>query len=388
MSASTAPEPAGQPLVLFHETPGRDGRRIGVATLNSPRTLNGLSLAMCEPLDARLRAWQDDPAIAAVLLDGAGGKAFCAGGDLHGLYRSMLDNTGAAAWDNVYARRFFEVEYRLDYLIHCYRKPLVCWGSGIVMGGGVGLMMGASHRIVTETTRFAMPEVSIGLFPDVGGTWMLGRLPRGIGTFLALTGAQLGAADCLRLGLADRACRSSDLPELHAALAATDWDPDPQAHGAQVDRLIDRLSADGAAGAPGPLQTHFEAIRRACDRADFDEICAGIRGWDGHDDPWLARAAATFAAGSPGSARLGYTLVQRARLQSLAEVFRQEYVASLHCAAEGDLREGIRALLIDKDKSPRWRPATHAQADAQWVRRFFSRPWPEGQAHPLADLGA
>ena len=99
-------------------------------------------------------------------------------------------------------------------------------------------------------------------------------------------------------------------------------------------------------------------------------------------------AAATFAAGSPGSARLGYTLVQRARLQSLAEVFRQEYVASLHCAAEGDLREGIRALLIDKDKSPRWRPATHAQADAQWVRRFFSRPWPEGQAHPLADLGA
>src|SRR5690606_38457194 len=121
MSTSTATEPADQPPVLFREMPGRNGRRIGVATLNRPRTLNGLSLAMCEPLDTRLRAWQDDPAIAAVLLEGAGGKAFCAGGDLHGLYGAMLDNAGGQAWDNVYARRFFEVEYRLDYLVHCYR---------------------------------------------------------------------------------------------------------------------------------------------------------------------------------------------------------------------------------------------------------------------------
>uniref|UniRef100_UPI0033428318 enoyl-CoA hydratase/isomerase family protein n=1 Tax=Castellaniella defragrans TaxID=75697 RepID=UPI0033428318 len=375
-------------IMLFDEIETASGHRVGLATLNSPQTLNGLSLAMCERLDARLRAWQDDPDIAAVLLDGAGGKAFCAGGDLHSLYRSMLENSGGDAWGNVYARQFFEVEYRLDFMIHCYRKPLICWGSGIVMGGGVGLMMGASHRIVTETTRFAMPEVTIGLYPDVAGTWMLSRLPRGIGTFLALTGAQLGAADCLRLGLADRVCRSTALADLRAALAATAWSADPQAHAGQVDRLIDNLAAPEIGQAPGPVQVHFDAIRAACDRADFAEICAAIRAWGDHDDPWLVRAAATFAAGSPGSARLGHTLVERMRPLSLADVFRAEYVASLHCVAEGDFQEGIRALLIDKDKSPRWRPATHAQADVQWVERFFRRPWPEGQPHPLADLQA
>ncbi len=374
-------------IMVFDELETASGHRVGLATLNSPRTLNGLSLAMCERLDARLRAWQDDPAIAAVLLDGAGGKAFCAGGDLHSLYRAMLENRGGP-WENAYARRFFEVEYRLDFLIHRYRKPLVCWGSGIVMGGGVGLMMGASHRIVTETTRFAMPEVSIGLYPDVAGTWMLSRLPRGIGVFLALTGAQLGASDCLRLGLADRACRSTGLADLRAALAATAWSTDPEARAGQVDRLLDGLADPGLTAAPGPLQVHFDAIRAACDRADFTDACARIGAWAGHEDPWLARAAATFAAGSPGSARLGHTLVGRMRHLSLADVFREEYVVSLQCTAQGDFQEGIRALLIDKDKSPKWRPATHEEAGAQWVERFFRRPWPEGQPHPLADLGA
>ncbi|MER1967183.1 enoyl-CoA hydratase/isomerase family protein [Castellaniella sp. GW247-6E4] len=374
-------------LIVFEELEAASNHRIGLATLNSPQTLNGVSLAMCEQLDARLRAWQDDPSIAAVLLDGAGGKAFCAGGDLHSLYRAMLENKSGEAWGNPYARRFFEVEYRLDFLIHRYRKPLLCWGNGIVMGGGVGLMMGASHRIVTETTRFAMPEVAIGLYPDVAGTWMLSHLPRGIGVFLALTGAQLGASDCLRLGLADRACRSTGLEALRAALAATSWSTDVEARAGQVDRLIDGLP-DPEPLVPGPLQIHFDAIRAACDRADFAEVCAGIRAWTGHEDPWLARAAATFAAGSPGSARLSHTLIERMRPLSLADVFREEYIISLHCTAEDDFQEGIRALLIDKDKSPRWRPATHEQADARWVERFFRRPWPEGQPHPLADLQA
>ncbi|MBB6085558.1 enoyl-CoA hydratase/isomerase family protein, partial [Castellaniella defragrans] len=368
------------------ELPAGGGRRIGVATLNSPRTLNGLSLPMCRLLDDRLRAWQNDPAIAAVLLEGAGGKAFCAGGDLHSLYRAILENGSGQAWNNLYARRFFETEYRLDFLIHSYRKPLICWGSGIVMGGGVGLMMGASHRIVTETTRFAMPEIAIGLYPDVGGTWMLSRLPRGIGTFLALTGAQLGASDCMRLGLADRVCRSTRLEDLRAALAAADWSADPQAHARQVDHVLDGLCDSGPAQSPGPLQIRFDEIRAACDRADFDEIRARLLAWADHEDPWLARAAAAFAAGSPGSARLGYTLIARMRPLSLADAFRQEYVVSLHCTVQGDFQEGIRALLIDKDKSPQWLPATHEQADSHWVERFFRPPWPKSESHPLADL--
>lgn len=189
--------------VLFQTLDTVSGMKIGIATLNSPKTLNGLSLEMCQLLAARLHEWEGDASVAAVMLHGAGEKAFCAGGDLHGMYKSMLDNTTGDAWQNPYTREFFDVEYRLDHQIHTYRKPLLCWGNGIVMGGGVGLMMGASHRVVTETTRFAMPEISIGLFPDVAGTWMLSRLPDGIGLFMALTGAQLGASDCQLLGLSD-----------------------------------------------------------------------------------------------------------------------------------------------------------------------------------------
>lgn len=385
MSASALPEAAGQDPVLFHEIPARGGRRIGVATLNSPQTLNGLSLPMCRLLEARLQAWAADDGLVAVVLNGAGGKAFCAGGDLHALYRAMLESPADDAWANVTARAFFETEYRLDHRIHRYSKPVLCWASGIVMGGGVGLMLGASHRIVTGATRFAMPEVTIGLYPDVAGTWMLSRLPRGIGTFLAFTGAQLGAGDCLHYGLADRVCDAGGLDALLAALAATDWSADPAGHAAQVDVVLDACQTPEPE--PGPLQRHADGIRRACDRADFLEIAAAVAAWKDDSDPWLARAAATFLAGSPGSARLSHTLLARARHQSLAEIFRMEFTASLHCCAEPDFREGIRALLIDKDKTPRWNPATREQATAQWVQRFLAPLGPVGRPHPLADLG-
>ncbi|CAM5204788.1 3-hydroxyisobutyryl-CoA hydrolase OS=Castellaniella defragrans (strain DSM / CCUG 39792 / 65Phen)OX=1437824 GN=BN940_10006 PE=4 SV=1 [Castellaniella denitrificans] len=262
---------------------------------------------------------------------------------------------------------------------------MLCWADGIVMGGGVGLMLGASHRIVTGATRFAMPEVTIGLYPDVAGTWMLSRLPRGIGAFLAFTGAQLGAADCLHYGLADRVCGAGEPDALLAALAATDWAVNPARHATQVDAALDACQVP--APEPGPLQRHADTIRLACGRADFLEIAAAIAAWKDDPDPWLARAAATFLAGSPGSARLSHTLLARARHQSLAETFRMEFTASLHCCAEPDFREGIRALLIDKDKSPRWNPATHEQATADWARRFLAPAGPAGQPHPLADLG-
>lgn len=370
--------------VLFREIPARQGRCIGVAMLNSPQTLNGLSLPMCQLLGPRLADWADDRRIVAIVLHGAGEKAFCAGGDLHALYRSMLAYPSGDAWANVPAREFFEAEYRLDFRIHGYPKPVLCWGSGIVMGGGVGLMLGASHRIATRTTRFAMPEVTIGLYPDVAGTWMLSRLPRGLGTFLAMTGAPLGAADCLHFGLADWLCKPSDLDAVLTGLTETDWAADPERHGAQVDAVLRALRVPDPEC--GPLQRHCGEIRAACGQADFERVGQAIAGWKTHDDPWLAHAAATFLAGSPGSARLGHTLVSLARNRSLADAFRAEYIASLHCCAEPDFREGIRALLVDKDKAPRWNPATLGQASAEWVQRFLVAPWPAGQPHPLADL--
>ncbi|MFA7437388.1 enoyl-CoA hydratase/isomerase family protein [Castellaniella sp.] len=371
--------------VLFEELNGHSGKRIGVATLNSPQTLNGLSLEMCQQLDARLSAWHADDGVAAVVMRGAGDRAFSAGGDLHGLYRGMLETPAGNAWANQAARDFFSTEYRLDYRIHTYGKPILCWGNGIVMGGGVGLLQGASHRLVTETTRYAMPEITIGLYPDVAGTWMLANMPRGIGLFLALTGAQLGAADCLHYGLADRMLSAQSYADVLQGLQALQWDARPAAHAAQVDALLDSLqiTPDGS----GPLQKYAAMIRQICNRSDLGQIAQGIGALETHEDPWLQRAARTFLAGSPGSARLSMALLEHARHASLADVFRTEFIASIHCCAEPDFREGIRALLIDKDKSPRWQPATLDQATEQWVQRFFEAPWPDGETHPLADLG-
>lgn len=372
--------------VLFQELDTASGMRVGIATLNSPQTLNGLSLEMCMLLAGQLRLWADDPDIALVVLNGAGEKAFCAGGDLHGMYKGMLENAGGDAWSNAYAREFFAVEYRLDYQIHTYPKPVLCWGSGIVMGGGVGLMMGASHRVVSETTRYAMPEISIGLFPDVGGTWMLSRLAGGVGLFMALTGAQLRAADCQLLGLADYTLDSSQWEALLAGIRGSSWSENRLENDSGLRRLLLGLQAAEPAP-PGPLQKHHALIRRACDGSDLEGICANVAALAEHDDAWLKRAAATFQAGSPGSARLSFTLLGRARLMALPDVFRLEYIVSLQCGVQGDLREGIRALLIDKDRQPKWNPASLQQASDAWVQRFFKAPWPDTVTHPLADLG-
>jgi len=192
--------------VLFEERVAGNGARIGIATLNAPRTLNGFSLPMAHLLLKQLKAWADDDGIAMVVLQGAGEKAFCAGGDLHSLYKSMVAFREAGCSDireNDYAAEFFDVEYRVDHLIHTYAKPILCWGHGIVMGGGIGLMSGVSHRVVSERSKLAFPEITVGLFPDVGGSWLLPRVPGKGGLFLALTGALLNPGDAIYAGLAD-----------------------------------------------------------------------------------------------------------------------------------------------------------------------------------------
>ncbi|MVW73162.1 enoyl-CoA hydratase/isomerase family protein [Bordetella sp. 15P40C-2] len=380
--------------VLFEEKPCANGTRVAFATLNSPQTLNGVSLDMVDLLAERLSAWAQDDEVAMVVLQGAGGKAFSAGGDLHGLYHSMKAHAGQGAWANPLARAFFEREYRLDYQIHTYPKPILCWGHGIVMGGGVGLMMGASHRVVSETTRLAMPEISIGLFPDVGGTWMLNHMQGRLGLFLALTGAQLNASDALFAGVADYRLQSSDWPAFVKDLLQTPWTTETGENGQAAtvvnEALLRRVLLAHAPAdelAPGPLRQHAARVDALCRGEDLARIYQDIAELKSDPDPWLARAAHTMLAGAPGTARLAFTLLQKTRLDSLAEVFRTEYIAALVCAAEGDFCEGIRALLIDKDKQPHWKPATLEAASQDWVERFFVPPWPAGEAHPLADLG-
>lgn len=381
MSQNTA---ADQAPVLFETRQGVDGKGIGIATLNAPKTLNGLSLEMTRLLDAQLRRWAEDAAIACVVLQGAGEKAFCAGGDLHALYRSMREYRERGSTDitsNTYAAAFFEEEYRLDHFIHTYPKPLLCWGHGIVMGGGIGLMSGASHRVVTERSRLAMPEIGIGLFPDVGGSWLLARVPRGGGLFLALTGAPLNAGDAIYAGLADVCIDSAQQQAVLDALVAQRWQGQGEA---DRDALTALLQGFAQAPAAGPLQAHADTIATLGQAGALEQVVAAIAALQS-DDAWLQTAQATLAAGAPSSARLSWELQHRAAHLTLAQTFRLEYIVALHVAAHGDFAEGIRALLIDKDRSPHWNPATLAQADARWAEAFFVSPWPES-AHPLADL--
>ncbi|HYD59150.1 MAG TPA: enoyl-CoA hydratase/isomerase family protein [Noviherbaspirillum sp.] len=372
--------------VLFEELSAAAGKRIGIATLNAEKTLNALSLDMVHLLTERLSAWADDDNIALVVLQAAGDKAFCAGGDLHNLYRSMREHHASDARNDIaanhYAAQFFADEYRLDYLIHTYPKPVLCWGHGIVMGGGVGLMAGASHRVVTEHSRVAMPEISIGLYPDVGGSWLLSRMPGKAGLFLALTGAQVRAADALFAGLADHALAHSSKEAVFDALRRQPWTDQRRDNDALLSQVLRRFAAPGLAE-PGPLQKHFSLINTLCVGPDIRQIVSSITTLD-IDDSWLHKAASSLAAGSPSSAALAHALLVRTQGMRLADVFRMEYVASLHCAARHDFAEGIRALLIDKDGQPQWNPASLQEVTPEMLESYFVEPaW---DRHPLADL--
>ncbi|RFB67886.1 MULTISPECIES: enoyl-CoA hydratase/isomerase family protein [unclassified Herbaspirillum] len=375
--------------VLFEELATQNGRRIGVATLASEKTLNALSLDMVHLLTPQLRQWARDPEIAMVLLQAQGEKAFCAGGDLQKIYTSMREHHASPARDDIrgnqYAADFFEHEYRLDYEIHTYPKPILCWGHGIVMGGGIGLMAGCSHRVVTERSRLAMPEITIGLYPDVGGSWFLSRTPGKLGAFLALTGALMNAEDAKFTGLADYRIAHADKQKVIDALQLQNWGDGDDA--AVLGRVLQQAERDVAADvtfAPSALRENFDLINTLCSGQTVPDIVDAILAHKS-DNPWLQKAIATLTAGAPGSAALALELQRRVRHMSLAEVFRLEFVVTLHCARRPDFVEGIRALIMEKDHQPKWNPARLADATPQWVDGFFVDPWPASE-HPLADL--
>jgi enoyl-CoA hydratase/carnithine racemase len=278
---------------------------------------------------------------------------------------------------------FFADEYRLDHLLHHYPKPLLTWGSGIVMGGGLGLIAGASHRVVTETSRIAMPEVTIGLFPDVGASWFLRRVPERGGLFLALTGAQINGADAIFGQLADYFLRSSDRSAVFERLRDVHWSADTRSNHDQLSALLKQFSHD-ASPPIANLQQHAVTINAMCDGDSLHEIVARITSYSG-DDAWLQRAAATLKAGSPTSAALAWELRSRAASLDLAATYRIELIVALQCCAHLDFPEGVRALIIDKDNAPRWQPKTLAEVTPQWLAGHFVAPWPSEQ-HPLADL--
>lgn len=358
-------------VVEFSEHPTRDGRRIMAARLNAPRSLNALSLEMIRLLQPRLDEWAADPQVAAVWLEGAGERAFCAGGDVLALYRAMAEGKPADG------DSFFSEEYRLDYSIHTYPKPLIVWGNGIVMGGGLGLMAGASFRIATENSHIAMPEIGIGLFPDVGASWFLNRMPGRTGLFVGLTGAALNAADALFLGLADRFITHEQRDSTFTLLADADWGG-AQTDAATVNRVLRECERQVAEQVPdSPLRKHLDQIQALTDADSTAQMVEQLSSYPG-DDSWLNKAAKSIARGSPTSVALCCEQLRRARHASLAEVFDQELVMAGNALRSGEFAEGVRALLVDKDKQPRWRYSNIADVEDSWIEHFFVPPWPNG----------
>ncbi len=384
MNASSHSAQAESACVRFEEIPTQHDLRLGVAKLNAEKSLNALSLEMIRLLYPQLRRWADDPNIACVVLHGAGEKAFCAGGDIRSLYKTLKDQPEVVP--NPTAVAFFAEEYRLDYLIHRYPKPLLVWGSGIVLGGGLGLMAGASHRVVTETSRVAMPEVTIGLFPDVGASWFLRRMPIRLGLFMALTGVQINGRDALVGGLADHFLRSTDRDAVFARLPQARWTTDAQENRAVLSALLREFAGQATGIMPASNFTAYEQeIQAFCQGDRVEDMVSRIVSYDG-DEEWLRRASRTLAAGSPTSAVLGFELQRRAQSLELADTFRLELIVAVQCCARPDLTEGVRALLIDKDNKPQWRPRTLAEVTPQWIDGHFTAPvWPNS-THPLADL--
>ena len=333
---------------------------IGHLTLNRPAGLNAITLDMVRQLTAHLQAWADDAEVYAVVLRGAGEKAFCAGGDIRSLYDSFKQG------DTLH-QDFFVEEYALDLAIHHYRKPVLALMDGFVLGGGMGLVQGADLRVVTERSRLAMPEVAIGYFPDVGGSYFLSRIAGELGTYLGVTGVQIRAADALYCGLADWYIDSAKLVELDQKLDGLQWHDSPlkDLQGALAKLAVQQLP-DAPLAALRPAIDHFFGLP---DVPSIVEQLQQVTVADSHD--WALTTANLMQTRSPLAMAVTLEMLRRGRHLPLEQCFALELHLDRQWFERGDLIEGVRALIIDKDKTPKWNPPTLHALDASHVESFF-----------------
>ena len=311
--------------------------RIGRIRLNRPKAIHALTRDMCSAMIEALVEWRSDPAVEAVTIDHAEGRGFCAGGDVR-----MLAESGAV--DGREARAFFHEEYRLNHLLFTYVKPTIAFMDGITMGGGVGISQPCRYRVATENTRFAMPETTIGLFPDVGGGWYLPRLPGRVGQFLALTGARLDGAECHHLGLATHYVPQEALERVKAQIA-------------ERPNEVEAILAEASVAPPeARIAANRERIDRLFASDRYEDILQALDA-DGSD--WAAKELETLGGKSPQACKVSLRLLaDGAKMADFADEMRQEYAVASRVVQRHDFVEGVRALLIDKDNAPRWDPPT------------------------------
>lgn len=347
----------------------------GIITLDRPTALNSLTLDMVRAMTSALRAWRDDARIAAVLVRASSERAYCAGGDIRFFHqKGSASATGGAAL----IEDFFSEEYALNHLVHRYPKPYIALMDGVVMGGGMGIAQAgpqARVRVVTERTKMAMPETGIGLFPDVGGGWFLSRAPGQLGAYLGVTGEVIGAADAIYADLADVFVPGAELAALQDSLinsadARAAIEAFASRFGPQTDPAQSRLAKDRSA-----IDRHFA----------FDTVAAIRDSLAADDSEFAQKTLAIMNKRSPLMMCVTLSQIRRAAAMDIADCLRMERTMVRRCFENGEVIEGVRALAIDKDHSPQWRPATLAEVTPAMVDHFFDSAWPS-YAHPLRDL--
>lgn len=356
------------PLLTFTHALADGKHFFGELVLNRPQALNSTNLEMAELLSKQLLAWQHDERIAFVVMRGEGERAFCAGGDIVSIYRSLAEQPDVSQNGDHYAYQFFRAEYSVNHLLHYYTKPVVALGQGVVMGGGVGLFMGASHRVVFPSTRYAMPEVNIGLFPDVAGTYLLGRLAGGVGEFLTLTGSSITAQDCGFLGLADWYIDDMDAKSVVQALATllpADMGNPALALNAALASLSKPYQFEAS-----DIWQNYKVLRQLANPVSVESFFQQAEDLVGtQQSPWFEQGVVQGSKGSMLSRTISLALVQQNRSKNIAQTLGRDLWVAIQCCAHGDFKEGVRALLIDKDKNPQWQPI------AGEVKHYWQPAW-------------
>jgi enoyl-CoA hydratase/carnithine racemase len=318
---------------------------LGRITLNRPKALNSLTRDMCVEIKRALDEWADTTEVKAVLIDAVPGRAFCAGGDIRALY-----DDGAK-----YAPQFYAAEYRMNTRIKHYPKPYVAMIDGICMGGGVGVSVHGSHRAVSENVTFAMPETAIGFFPDIGGSFFLPRLPGELGTYLALTGARLKAADLIYAGIATHYVPSAKAPAIAGGLAA----------GETADGILSMLSENAG---EAPLARHRAAIGRAFAQSSVENILVALE----KEGEWGRETANVLRTKSPMAMKITFREMREGKKLQFDDCMRLEYRLAVRAAVSHDFREGVRAVLVDKDQSPKWNPPSLEQVSGAQIAAYFA----------------
>lgn len=376
-------ESAIKPPVIIEEKLLANGLKLAFATLNAPKSLNALSLPMIDVLLSQLKAWLSDIEIALIVLQGAGDKAFCAGGDVVSIYHDLKEkhqNNARATLnddeiDNCLGIEFFTKEYELDQLIHNATKPILVWADGYVMGGGIGLVAGASHRVVTDKTVMAMPEVTIGLYPDVGASWFLNQMPQGVGLFLGLTGMTFNGYDAKFLKLADHIIDSDKIDFINQALLEINWTTSEKNNHQLLSELLNKniLAADNLQ--LGVIENEIETIKTVTAFDNIVDIYNAILNQKDNDktnSEWFSKAKSKLKHGSPLSAHIIYRQLLNCQGVSLSECFQREFNLSVRCCQFSEFSEGVRALLVDKDKQPKWFYKEISAVKEKQVEWFFT----------------